>query len=345
MWRRRARAHLYVAAGHSRQGAPPVRFRPGQTELVHRLDFTSGEWRRLADLPWPRSGARGAILDGLLYVIGGWYAVDGAGPKTCRDDDQVAPRYLAAGDDCNGGCELCATAAVSRYDPATDRWSRHARLLRPRAWPSVVASSRALYAFGGLDHEPNRDGASEGGYLNVVEVFKPSEGGWNDFDSRFARGVYQQVSCLAASRLFVFGGLLHHESVPLDPEYYRTMKSYDFDLGAWDEARGVPAPEGRRTYAGCATLGRFVYVNGSYAPGELRQERVLVFDTETSTWSSAEAVVSWGVPEAIATPHGFVLVGSGGFYGPQGTEAWTSVAERFVTDALSRYATPLVNAR
>lgn len=135
---------LYVAGGStiSRPGAGGV-----LTPTAYAYHPDSDTWSRIADLPVPLDGAASAVLDGSLYVIGGFGPKSSLSSPAYRYDPlhntwhRIADYPIAMGD---GGCGgiadgiVCAggrtnfggaevtTARAYRYHPGTDTWTRAA---------------------------------------------------------------------------------------------------------------------------------------------------------------------------------------------------------------------------
>jgi N-acetylneuraminic acid mutarotase len=133
-------------AQHSPDDAADAADRLRSTDEVARYDIASGRWASLPPLPTPRSSHMAAVLDGVLYVAGGW------------DLD---------------------------HDPATARWATTVEALDLRntdaGWRSidapfqlrgvgVAAASGQLVVVGGMDPigVPQR----------VTHLFDPSDASW-----------------------------------------------------------------------------------------------------------------------------------------------------------------------
>jgi N-acetylneuraminic acid mutarotase len=84
------------------------------------LSSLTAGWRTLPDLPTPRGGTSGAVLDGKVYVAGG----EAFGPTR-------------------------TFAEVEFFDPATGRWSRAPDLPTPRHGLAAQAAGGRLYVIGG----------------------------------------------------------------------------------------------------------------------------------------------------------------------------------------------------
>jgi N-acetylneuraminic acid mutarotase len=104
-------------------------------------DPIANQWAFRTALPTPRIYASAAVVDGVIYVIGGSV----------------------------GGC--CGTVAtVEAYDPATDSWTTKAPMLQPREQFGVAVHGGVIYAFGGWN--PSTP------FLTTVEAYDPSTNTW-----------------------------------------------------------------------------------------------------------------------------------------------------------------------
>lgn len=126
-------------------------------------------WTTLAPLPGgPRQEVAAAVLDGTLYVLGGF---DGMGRGTAlaerydvasdtwmRVADLPQPLNHAGAAVLGGavyavggyvGSSFQATAAVSRYDPAADAWTPVAPLPAPRGALAIAVLDGRVHALGG----------------------------------------------------------------------------------------------------------------------------------------------------------------------------------------------------
>jgi len=127
---------IYVAGGHF-QDAYGARI----LDSVEAFDPKSNHWSSRARMPTPRSGGRGAVLNGLLYVVGG--------------------RSPGVG----------VVDTVQAYDPETDSWMPKAPLPMPCLARTVVAAGGMLYAFGGFCHD-------RGDVVSLVAAYDPKTNTW-----------------------------------------------------------------------------------------------------------------------------------------------------------------------
>ncbi len=82
-------------------------------------DAASDRWRDLAPLPTPRNSTAGAVLNGILFVIGG---------RTVSDGN---------------------SAAVEVYDPLSDRWEKARPMPKAQGGLAAAVLDGKIYVFGG----------------------------------------------------------------------------------------------------------------------------------------------------------------------------------------------------
>ena len=111
----------------------------GVTGAVEIYDPGDNTWRVGAPKPTPVSNVAAAVVDGLIYVPGG---------------------YTSAG-------EVITTTEV--YDPANDTWDTKAPLPAPLCAYAIAAIDGKLFVFGGWDGDS---------YVASVYKYDPQEDGW-----------------------------------------------------------------------------------------------------------------------------------------------------------------------
>jgi hypothetical protein len=105
---------------------------------MHVFDKNTGGWGKAPDMLRPRVSARAAVVNGELYVVGGW------------DGSQVL-------------------SSVERFDQSQGRWFSCGTMGTPRASPALAILNGFLYAIGGFD---GRD------WLSSVERYDPGKDAW-----------------------------------------------------------------------------------------------------------------------------------------------------------------------
>ncbi|VUZ47850.1 unnamed protein product [Hymenolepis diminuta] len=116
-WRADAHAQMIYSAGGY------LRYSLSNFEAYNQATDT---WRRLPDLPSPRSGLAAASVRGCVYLVGG------------RNNNNEQSNFDAPHMDC--------------YDPTTNRWHTCAPMSVPRNRVAVGVLDDMIYAIGGLTH-------------------------------------------------------------------------------------------------------------------------------------------------------------------------------------------------
>lgn len=152
------------------------------------FDAASNRWYSLAPLPRPRNSSAGAVVNGVLYVIGGRTVSDG---NTTAVDvyDPLADRWEAARPMPKAQAGLAASvlngkiyvfggeyfkpgdsgvfAEAWEYDPDQDAWRAVAAMPRPRHGLGAVTLSNAIYVMGGAS---NPSGVGTSAALDRFEI-------------------------------------------------------------------------------------------------------------------------------------------------------------------------------
>ncbi len=140
---------------------------------VARYDPATGRWDELTALPEPRSSFDAAVLDGKIYVIGGW--------KMAGDQD--AHWHSTAH-------VLDLNAMPLGWKPLTDPPFQRRAL-------SVAAFDGKIYAIGGMQ--------AEGGPTTRVDIYDPDERQWQQGPSLEGQGMdgFGSSAFASGDRLYV----------------------------------------------------------------------------------------------------------------------------------------------
>lgn len=150
---------IYVfggAGGDMRSGAAGQR-RNLYFNTLEIYDPASGSWSRGADMPTPRAGAVIGVLDGRIYVMGGFDDKSGYG-RGQRNLTGNAP----------GPGEMAVLNVVESYDPASNSWRRERPLRQPSNRGGAAVLGDAIYLVGGC--------TIDGNTYDRVEVYRPQPG-------------------------------------------------------------------------------------------------------------------------------------------------------------------------
>jgi N-acetylneuraminic acid mutarotase len=257
-------------------------------------------WTNLAPLPQPQCEAGTAMLDGKIYVLGGW--------STDSDHSWNAVQiYDPATNQWSGGINLPVavhhegaavangklyvvggflgpfgqrepTASVWAFDPATQKWQARAPLPSPRGAMLVGAIGDLIYAAGG--EQRRRFGASvpdgaPSAYEPVADfsVYDPKTDQW------------KMLPPMKIARDHAMGGVVDGKLVVVGgrdrPKYdIAAVEIFDPAGGKWRD--GAPMPTGR-SGGNAAAIGGSLYVFG----GEGNKASPLGIYTETEGYDLA----------------------------------------------------------
>ncbi|XP_063244711.1 uncharacterized protein LOC134545858 isoform X3 [Bacillus rossius redtenbacheri] len=109
-------------------------------ELVQRYDPRTSTWTELAPMLIPRSGSAACVLNGYIYVIGGWHA------------------------------STENTNKVERYNMQTNTWEFKAPMRERRYRPGVAVVDRHIYVLGGEEGWDR--------YHDTIECYNPDTDSW-----------------------------------------------------------------------------------------------------------------------------------------------------------------------
>lgn len=173
-----------------------------RTPLAFRLAPGASAWEPIAQMPEARALGGAAVVDGLVYLVGG-IGLDG---------------YLSV---------------VHVYDPAQDRYQEAAPLPTTRDHLSVLAQEGRVYALAGRSNE---GGAWDD--LETLEVLDVPNGSWTRLaDAPLGRGG-QGAGVIAGGQLALVGG----ERAEGEFAVYDDAHAYDVATDAWIELPRLPEP-------------------------------------------------------------------------------------------------------
>jgi len=162
---------IHVAGGRAPSGSANAEWNDHIDTDEHWLyDAAADNWHSLAPLLTPRNSAAGAVVNGVLYVIGGRTVSDG-NLKTVEVYDPLSDRWARASPMPKAQSGLAAAVSHGKiyvfggeyltprpggvfaeaweYNPDTDKWRAVAAMPRRRHGLGAVAMDNAIYVMGG----------------------------------------------------------------------------------------------------------------------------------------------------------------------------------------------------
>jgi subtilisin family serine protease len=283
-------------------------------DTVERFHPADGVWRadsRLR-LPFPRTGAAAAALDGSIYLVGG-----SGGPG--RDVVSLRPSedawrsetslplglVHASASALNGRLYVlggqptasdpstpAVSASLHEYDPTSRTWHRRADMATPRRKASLAAHDGHLLVFGGED--------ATGTPLDSAEAWNPDGDTWTPL-APLPFPLSGAGTATDGRRIFLAGGVRHVWNT-----LERCLLAYDPSGDAWDYLPGgiLDLPSGRRGAALAYLPGYGLLLAGGGTDETLRLDvqrtypgiTLLGPDGGERLRAGSRAVIHWGAP-------------------------------------------------
>lgn len=271
-------------------------------------------WRRGASCPLPRNEAPSALVEGRLYVFGGWTgdamqastrvdAYDPAADTWSRRADMPealthqgiavdgATVWLVGG--FAGAHPGPPVSTTWTYDTARDAWSHGPALPAPRAAGALVRLGRLLHLVGGL--RGDRD--TETGEHLVLDLDGVSA--WRA--AAPLPGPRCHLSCIALGGLaYAIGGQRRHDTRPEDLAF---VHAYDPRTDAWTARAPLPVPRSHFEPGTATWRGLIVIVGGrSNATDRTAVADVTAYDPAADAWAELTPL-----PEPLLAPSATVV--------------------------------------
>jgi YVTN family beta-propeller protein len=289
-----------ISVGSTQQFTATCTFSDGSSRVL-----SNGAWTTEASLPSARMSGAGAVVNGILYVVGGnnqgpgLTTVDAYDPAT---NTWVAKAPMSMGRQnpavgvingilyaVGGYGDSGFLASVEAYDPATNTWTTKAPMLTAHYAPVAGVINGILYVAGGQNN----------GFIATVEAYDPATNTWTSkasmptARSHFAAGVVNNV-------LYAMGGLSSGGSIAVN-------EAYDPVTDTWTTKTPMLNALG---YHNAGVVDGVIYVvnDTSYL------STVNAYDSGTDTWAIKDAIPTMRHSSAVGVINGIIHV-AGGYNG------------------------------
>ncbi|NJL13021.1 MAG: DUF5060 domain-containing protein [Microscillaceae bacterium] len=212
-------------------------------------------WVTLSDAILPRAEAQSTVVNGKLYVFGGF-------------------------NEYYGGSDLRITDTCEVYDPATDTWTYLGRMPIPVTHLGIVADGDRVWLPGGFE------GDNPGVAIAQVQIYNTDTNAWSlgpDLPEPMASHAVARLD----RKLHIFGGLKPNRQTN-NPSHY----VLDLDnLGAgWQ--RKADLPQARNHLSGIALNGKIYAIGGQFGHDGPHQDvdLVHVYDPFSDTWTQVASL-------------------------------------------------------
>lgn len=271
---------------------------PYGSSIVEMYDTQTNTWQRVADMPTPRHGAKAAVVNGTIFVFGGWngkdvdfanrkypVSVEAYNPQTdtwIEKKEMPVSRvefdigvvdgkiYIIGGAiRRDGGGKRIGRVDV--YNPATDTWVAGREMPTPRSSLGVEVVGNRIYAIGGRGWPPVRIGP----HLMVIEEYDSRSRQWQKKgDMLDTRDSFATV--VVRNSIYLIGGVI---LAGFPHEYLASVNVYDPQKDVWSEIPAMPIP---LVPNGAAAVNGRIYVfggSGDVGKGVELLPDVVVYDT------------------------------------------------------------------
>ena len=258
----------------------------------------SFSWAEATQCPVPRFEALGAVVDGEVWVMGGFLSSglnvtervdiydpgtdtwrvgpDLAGAQTHAGVVVVGSELILAGGFVGNVRSRATSATVWRWSVQHAAWTRGPDFPTRRAAVAMALVGSEIHAAGGLTEDGNTDSEE-----HVVLDLAGTNGWSNAPPLPVARN--HGGAAAAGGLFFAVAGRHAWDEVAGDEA---RLDAFDPSTNAWQERTSMRAP---RSEIGASTLvtadGRLLVIGGSI-PGPLPSASVLVYDPREDVWSS-----------------------------------------------------------
>ncbi len=295
--------YVVTAVNAAGQGPPSAE--------VHAQPLAAHDtWRTKAAMPTPRGYASTEVIDGIIYVFGGFAivnqtptALDAVEAYDVSTDTWSTKAslplarygafsgavggvvYLLGGAGANGG----NLNRIDAYDRSSDGWSGKAPMPDTRYWPASTAFNSRIFALGG---------GVNGGTPNSVS-YDPAGPTWTSKAVMPALR-YGAATAVVSGVVYVAGGLNGGYDNPGD------VYAYDLAGDSWSTKASLPTARG---YACGAQVSGTVYVFGGFPNGSgTALATAEAYDLGGDSWSAKTAMPTARVGPACAAVGGVVYV-------------------------------------
>ena len=303
-------------------GGTPFQNRRGPYGLstVEVYDPKTNSWEQVADMPTSRTKAKTAVVNGTIYVCGGYNGADNRlvnlkfldiveayDPQTdtwTRKQGMSVSRVdfgmgVVAGKIYSIGGWIhpldkepevpWRIDLVEAYDPATDTWMKRAKMKRRRDGFGVGVVNNHIYAIGGRGWPQVGPG---GPFLKVIEAYNPKINRW-EWKNEMPNLRLSFSTVVLDDVIYLIGGFIWQGRVP---QYMATVDTYNPETEEWSDIPPMPIPV---LPFGAAVVNGNIYVFGGAGENKVNFASVMVFGTGfRAVTANGKLPTHWGALKA-----------------------------------------------
>ena len=215
---------------------------------VEEYDPVADRWAKKANMPTPRCVFATGVVNGKIYIIGGWKAWMGNFLSTVEEYDPVADRWKKKASMLTARISLSASvvdgkiyaigglsalgeppvSTVEVYDPVKDKWAKKTNMPTARYGVSTSVVNGKIYAIGG--------GPNEQVTFATVEEYDPVADEWAKKTNMPTARHYLSTSAVNG-KIYAIGG---RKGIAEGRAYLSTVEEYDPVMDKWTEKADLP---------------------------------------------------------------------------------------------------------
>ncbi|XP_061752876.1 actin-binding protein IPP isoform X1 [Nerophis ophidion] len=292
--RRKARKYLYAIGGYIRlQGG---RWNDNRAlSCVERFDTFNQYWTTVSSLHQARSGLGVAVMEGMIYVVGG--EKDSMIFDCTERYDPVTKQWAAVASlnfprcgvgvcPCNGalyafggwiGSEIGKT--MERYDPEDNKWEVIGYMMSPRYYFGCCELQGLIYVVGGISEESRE--------LRSTDTYDPISRRWSALPVMVTRRAYVGVACLN-NCIYAVGGWNQSQGA------LETVEKYCPEEEKWFQVAPMSNP---RAGVSVSVVNGLLYAVGGRAASRdfsapVTVDCVEIYDPHLDTWTEVGNMIT-----------------------------------------------------
>ncbi|MBM3235772.1 sigma-70 family RNA polymerase sigma factor [Candidatus Poribacteria bacterium] len=275
-----------------------------------------GTWTKRADMPTARDGHAAIVVNGKIYVIGGYNNLVKRWLSTVEEYDPATNTWTKKADmptarngyasTVNGNIYVIgggngpAIAAVEEYDPATDTWRKKADMPAARESLSISAVNGKIYAIGGFQVWPEA--------LSTVEEYNPATDTWTK-KANMPTARWSLSTSVVDGKIYAIGGITTVGAV------LSTVEEYDLATDTWTKKADMPTA---RWVLSTSTVNKKIYAIGGALNNNVSFATVEEYNPATDTWTKKADMPTarMGLSTGVVKGKIYAIGGSPAWVGP-----------------------------
>ena len=296
---------------------------------------TEDAWTYKADMPTARGFVTGSVIDGKIYIIGGFPTHSSVTSATEMYDPAIdtwtsmanMPSARCGHAACTfngkiyvfGGLSPNPYSSAKRnvyvYDLQTDTWTQKANMPYANALCGIAVIDDTIYLIGGTPSSSSRP-------VSTLMAYNPVMESWTQkADMPTVRNYLS--ACVVDGKIYAIGGApQNYQSLA-----YKNVEVYDPSTDTW--TRKANMPTSRAALGTCVVDGR-IYAIGGFSPVDIYSANE-VYDSITDTWVTKSQMQQKRLMPFVGSVREKVYVIGGSYPDSQGQPVILSTVEEYDT--------------